>query len=115
MLRRILALCGISIAVVFAQNAGRGGRGGAPAPPPEPGTAKERQLWAYDRCGSGPVLIVVDGALCSRAFGPSAKLATALSDSFSVYTYDRRGRGQSSDTMPYSTPREVEDLGDERE
>src|SRR6202023_1834884 len=50
MIKRILALGGISIAVVFAQNAGRGGRGGAPAAPTpaEPGTAKERQLWAYD-------------------------------------------------------------------
>src|SRR6478735_8926769 len=46
MIKRILALSGISITLVFAQ--GRGGRGGAPAPPPEPGTAKERQLWAYD-------------------------------------------------------------------
>jgi hypothetical protein len=46
MIKRILALGGISIAIVCAQ--GRGGRGGAPAPPPEPGTAKERQLWAYD-------------------------------------------------------------------
>src|ERR1700692_3626473 len=48
MTKRILALGVISIAAVFPQNAGRGGRGGAPAPPPEPGTAKERQLWAYD-------------------------------------------------------------------
>ena len=47
MIKRILALSGISIAIVFAQNAGRGGRG-APPPPAEPGTAKERQLWAYD-------------------------------------------------------------------
>ncbi len=46
MIKRILALGGISIAVVFAQ--GRGGRGGAPPAPVEPGTAKERQLWAYD-------------------------------------------------------------------
>ena len=44
MIRRILALSGISIAVVFAQ----GGRGGAPPAPAEPGTAKERKLWAYD-------------------------------------------------------------------
>jgi len=43
MIRRILALSGISIAVVFAQ-----GRGGAPPAPAEPGTAKERKLWAYD-------------------------------------------------------------------
>src|SRR3984893_17576961 len=48
MTKRILALGVISIAVVFAQNAGRGGRGGAPAAPAEPGTAKERQRWAYD-------------------------------------------------------------------
>src|ERR1019366_7798572 len=49
MTKRILVLGGMSIAIVFGQNAGGGrGRGGAPAPPPEPGTAKERQLWAYD-------------------------------------------------------------------
>jgi pimeloyl-ACP methyl ester carboxylesterase len=72
--------------------------------------SKDGTTIAYERRGSGPALIVVDGALCSRAFGPSAKLAAALSDSFSVYTYDRRGRGQSSDTLPYSPAREVEDL-----
>jgi hypothetical protein len=48
MIRRILALGGISISLAFAQNAGRGGRGGAPPAPVEPGTAKERQLFAYD-------------------------------------------------------------------
>jgi hypothetical protein len=47
MIKRILALGVIGIAAVSAQNAGRGGRG-APPPPAEPGTAKERQLWAYD-------------------------------------------------------------------
>jgi len=49
MIKRILVLGTISIAAVFAQNAGGGrGRGGAPPAPAEPGTAKERQLWAYD-------------------------------------------------------------------
>ena len=49
MIKRILALSGISLSLVCAQNAGGGrGRGGAPPPPAEPGTAKERQLWAYD-------------------------------------------------------------------
>ena len=65
---------------------------------------------AYARTGSGPALIVVDGALCSRSFGPSAKLSARLAPRFTVYTYDRRGRGQSGDSSPYSPAREVEDI-----
>jgi pimeloyl-ACP methyl ester carboxylesterase len=65
---------------------------------------------AYDRSGSGPALILVDGALCSRSFGPSAKLAPLLARHFTVYVYDRRGRGASGDTAPYSPAREVEDI-----
>jgi pimeloyl-ACP methyl ester carboxylesterase len=65
---------------------------------------------AFDRRGRGPALVLVDGAFCSRAFGPSAKLAPLLAKHFTVYTYDRRGRGQSGDTPPYATAREVEDL-----
>ena len=52
----------------------------------------------------------MDGAFCSRAFGPSPKLAPLLARHFTVYAYDRRGRGQSGDTPPYSPAREVEDL-----
>ena len=52
----------------------------------------------------------MDGALCSRAFGPSPKLAPLLAQHFTVYAYDRRGRGQSGDTPPYSPAREVEDI-----
>ena len=65
---------------------------------------------AYTRSGSGPALILIDGALCSRAFGPSPKLAPLLARHFTVYAYDRRGRGQSGDTHPYSPAREVEDI-----
>jgi pimeloyl-ACP methyl ester carboxylesterase len=65
---------------------------------------------AYERSGSGPALIIVDGALCSRAFGPSSKLASVLAPHFTVYTYDRRGRGGSGDTHPYAPAREVEDI-----
>lgn len=65
---------------------------------------------AYERRGTGPALIVVDGALCSRAFGPSPKLAPLLAQHFTVYTYDRRGRGESGNTNPYSPAREVDDL-----
>lgn len=64
----------------------------------------------YSVVGSGPALILVDGALCWRASGPSGPLAEALKDRFTVYTYDRRGRGESGDTKPYAIAREVEDL-----
>jgi pimeloyl-ACP methyl ester carboxylesterase len=65
---------------------------------------------AYTRAGQGPPLILVDGALCSRSFGPMPKLAEQLSPHFTVYTYDRRGRGESGDNPPYEPGREVEDL-----
>jgi pimeloyl-ACP methyl ester carboxylesterase len=65
---------------------------------------------AYERSGQGPALILVDGALCSRAFGPMPKLAPLLARHFTVYTYDRRGRGESGDTAPYAREREVEDV-----
>jgi len=65
---------------------------------------------AYTRAGQGPPLILVDGALCSRSFGPMPKLAEQLAPDFTVYTYDRRGRGDSGDTKPYAPDREIEDL-----
>ena len=65
---------------------------------------------AYTRSGTGPALILIDGALCSRAFGPSAKLSALLARHFTVYAYDRRGRGQSGDTASYSPARELEDV-----
>jgi pimeloyl-ACP methyl ester carboxylesterase len=72
--------------------------------------SKDGTTIAYERSGNGPALILVDGALCSRAFGPSPKLAPLLARHFTVYAYDRRGRGQSGDTQPYSPAREVEDI-----
>lgn len=65
---------------------------------------------SYERTGSGPSVVLVDGAFCGRAFGPSRKLAGELSSSFTVYFYDRRGRGDSGDTKPYAVQREIEDL-----
>jgi pimeloyl-ACP methyl ester carboxylesterase len=73
-------------------------------------TSKDGTTIAYERSGTGPALILVDGALCSRAFGPSPKLAPLLARHFTIYAYDRRGRGQSADTHPYSPAREVEDI-----
>jgi pimeloyl-ACP methyl ester carboxylesterase len=67
-------------------------------------------LIAYETRGDGPPLILVDGALCSRAMGPSKALAEALSAQFTVIRYDRRGRGESTNTAPYDVQREIEDL-----
>ena len=64
--------------------------------------SKDGTTIAYERSGNGPALILVDGALCSRAFGPSPKLAPLLARHFTVFAYDRRGRGQSGDTPPYA-------------
>ncbi len=63
---------------------------------------------AFDRAGDGPALIVVAGALQDRS--ATAALAARLAPRFSVYRYDRRGRGDSGDTGPYSVDREIADL-----
>lgn len=72
--------------------------------------SKDGTTIAYDQTGSGPAVILVDGALCSRAFGPMPKLAPLLARHFTVFHYDRRGRGASGDAAPYAVEREVEDL-----
>jgi pimeloyl-ACP methyl ester carboxylesterase len=72
--------------------------------------SKDGTRIAYSRTGDGPPVIVVDGALCYRKFGPSTRLAALLAGHFTVVTYDRRGRGSSGDTPPYSIDREIEDL-----
>jgi pimeloyl-ACP methyl ester carboxylesterase len=72
--------------------------------------SKDGTAIASERTGSGPPLIIVDGALCWRESGPARKVAKELADRFTVITYDRRGRGESGDTTPYSVQREVEDI-----
>jgi len=64
----------------------------------------------YDRSGDGPPLIIVDGALTTRWSGSKSRLADRLATTFSVYVYDRRGRGDSGDTLPYALEREIDDL-----
>jgi pimeloyl-ACP methyl ester carboxylesterase len=73
-------------------------------------TSADGTAIAYERTGSGPALVLVDGAMCYRGAGPMRPLAALLQGAFTVYTYDRRGRGESSDTTPYAVAREVEDL-----
>jgi pimeloyl-ACP methyl ester carboxylesterase len=65
---------------------------------------------AFERVGRGEPVILVDAALCWRGMGPSRALAELLAPHFTVVTYDRRGRGDSADTAPYSIEREVEDI-----
>ncbi|HEY4655136.1 MAG TPA: alpha/beta hydrolase [Cyclobacteriaceae bacterium] len=72
--------------------------------------SKDGTRIAYDQTGNGPALILVDGAFCSRTFGPMPKLAPLLAPHFTVIAYDRRGRGDSGDAAPYAVEREVEDL-----
>jgi pimeloyl-ACP methyl ester carboxylesterase len=73
--------------------------------------SKDGTAIAFESSGQGPALILVDGALCYRGAGPSKSVAAELSADFTVFTYDRRGRGESGDTAPYAVEREIEDLG----
>src|SRR5436305_12683968 len=72
---------------------------------------KDGTVIAFDRSGNGPAVILVGGAFQYRAIDPpTVQLAERLASHFTVFHYDRRGRGDSGDTQPYSVEREVEDL-----
>lgn len=86
------------------------------ARPEQPASAAEQRvrsadgtMIAFERVGQGPALVLVTGALTDRTV--TRPVAAALAPNFTVYAYDRRGRGSSGDTAPYSAEREVEDLG----
>lgn len=72
--------------------------------------SKDGTVLAYDIYGSGPALISITGATCFRSFMPVVQNAKIFSQVFTVYNYDRRGRGDSGDTLPYAIEREVEDI-----
>ena len=63
---------------------------------------------AYERAGRGPALVIVNGALSTRATG--APLEPLLEGDFTLYRYDRRGRGDSADSDASTPEREIEDL-----
>jgi pimeloyl-ACP methyl ester carboxylesterase len=71
-------------------------------------TSADGTTIAFDQLGSGSPLILVAGASCDRA--ADTAFAEALADHFTVLNYDRRGRGDSTDTLPYAVDREIEDL-----
>jgi pimeloyl-ACP methyl ester carboxylesterase len=65
---------------------------------------------AFERVGDGPALIAVDPAGSYRDLRPQRPPVERLAEHFTVYLYDRRGRGASGDTPPYSVQREIDDL-----
>jgi pimeloyl-ACP methyl ester carboxylesterase len=71
-------------------------------------TSKDGTSIAYERVGRGPALILVGGGAVDRS--ENAPLGPELAEQFTVYNYDRRGRGGSGDTLPYAVGREFEDL-----
>jgi pimeloyl-ACP methyl ester carboxylesterase len=73
--------------------------------------SKDGTTIAFDQSGQGLALILVDGALQYRAFDQGmAPLADLLAKEFTVIHYDRRGRGDSTDTQPFAAAREIEDI-----
>jgi pimeloyl-ACP methyl ester carboxylesterase len=77
-------------------------------------TSKDGTTIAYDREGSGPVVILVNGALGDRKLDRRFKLMTGISEAlaadYTVVNYDRRGRGESTEAGPFSVEREVGDI-----
>ncbi|MBW7476699.1 alpha/beta hydrolase [Paenibacillus oenotherae] len=72
--------------------------------------SKDGTTLAYDVYGNGPALIYITGASCYRSFKPIVQDARVFAAEFTVYNYDRRGRGDSGNTLPYSIEREIEDI-----
>jgi pimeloyl-ACP methyl ester carboxylesterase len=73
-------------------------------------TSSDGTSIAFERYGAGPALVLVDAAGSYRDFRPLRPPVERLAAHFTVYLYDRRGRGASTDTPPYAVQREVDDL-----
>jgi hypothetical protein len=71
-------------------------------------TSSDGTAIAYERSGRGSAVILVGGGVSDRS--ENAPLAAELAEQFTVYNYDRRGRGESGDVVPYAVEREIEDL-----
>ena len=71
-------------------------------------TSKDGTTIAFDRLGDGPPVVLVCGGSVDRM--SNSAVAEQLASRFTVLNYDRRGRGDSGDTLPYAIEREVEDL-----
>jgi pimeloyl-ACP methyl ester carboxylesterase len=73
-------------------------------------TSKDGTRIAFDQVGQGPVIILVNGALGTRSHATPNSMADILSKQFTAIDYDRRGRGDSGNTLPYAVEREIEDI-----
>lgn len=71
-------------------------------------TSRDGTTIAYDRMGDGPAVVLLPGGSVDRT--SNASLAAELAKDFTVYNVDRRGRGDSTDTLPYAVSREIEDI-----
>ena len=91
-------------ALAYAKKPGR------TAPVTQTVRSKDGTRIAFARVGSGPAVILIDGALCYRGMGETGALAALLAPHLTVYTYDRRGRGDSGNTLPYAVDRELDDI-----
>jgi pimeloyl-ACP methyl ester carboxylesterase len=65
---------------------------------------------AMTTAGDGPTLVLIEPAGHYSRFSAFDGLVPLLRSEFTVVTYDRRGRGASTDAGPYTVQREVEDL-----
>jgi len=70
--------------------------------------SKDGTTIAFDKTGQGPAVILVVGAFNDRSTG--TPLAQQLEKHFTIFNYDRRGRGDSGDIAPYVIEREIEDI-----
>src|ERR671922_691527 len=76
-------------------------------------TSKDGTIIAFDQLGKGPALILVGGSLEHRALDAETSRLAAyplMAQHFTLFHYDRRGRGDSTDTQPYAVQREIEDI-----
>ena len=71
-------------------------------------TSKDGTKITFDQLGQGAPVVLVSGGSVDK--GSNASLADELAKHFTVYNYDRRGRGESGDTQPYAVDREIEDI-----
>jgi pimeloyl-ACP methyl ester carboxylesterase len=73
-------------------------------------TSRDGTTIAFHSTGAGPAVVLVAGALSTRGSGPGELEVLLAAAGFTVFGYDRRGRGDSGNTLPYAVEREIEDL-----